>query len=155
MSLTDDSQQQVYTTPIQETLIYQLSRTYFELIPTFERFMGLSRARWHLISVLSDKECLSQAQLAQLLRVDGAAITRQVKQLEEDGLVLRRADPQDNRFTLVSLTSAGRELYNNLRERRQLLEQQVIAGLSKEEIEQLKQGLQRLRANIQAIQEQA
>lgn len=152
--MTDDSQQRHHANPIHDTLIYQIARTYFELLPPFERFMGLSRARWQIISVLSDKECLSQAQLAQLLRVDGAAITRQVKQLEEDGLVVRRADPQDNRFTLVSLSAEGRELYNNLRERRLVLEQEISAGMSKEEIEQLKRGLQHVQANIRALNKQ-
>jgi DNA-binding MarR family transcriptional regulator len=33
-----------------------------------------------------------------------------MKQLEEAGLVLRRVDPHDNRFTLVSLTPEGRQL---------------------------------------------
>src|SRR5689334_5493953 len=88
----------------EETLLQQITRTYYDILPAFERHMGMTRARWHLLKQLFSEDFLSQAALQQRAGVDGAAVTRQMKQLEEAGVVLRRVDPQDNRFTLVSLT---------------------------------------------------
>lgn len=134
------------------SLLQQISRTYFDLLIPFERYMGMSRARWHLLSVLSRAEELSQAQLSQQLRVDGAAVTRQVKQLEEDGLITRKADPQDNRFTLVALTQQGQALVERLRNRRDLFEEQATAGLEPEEVATVERCLAHIRDNIALFQ---
>ncbi len=134
------------------SLLQQLSRTYYDLLTPFERYMGMSRARWHMLSMLSRADQLSQAQLSQQLRVDAAAITRQVKQLEEDGLVTRKADPQDNRFTLVELTPHGHTLVEGLRNRRDLFEQQATAGLQPEEVATVERCLAHIRDNMAMFQ---
>src|SRR5918911_3140067 len=105
---------------LQDTLLQQITRTYYELLPAFERHIGVTRARWHLLKQLFSEAQLSQTALQQRAGVDGAAVTRQMKQLEEAGIVTRRVDPRDNRFTLVSLTPRGRQLVSGLLERRAL-----------------------------------
>ena len=96
---------------------------------------------------------LSQATLQQRLRVDGAAITRQVKQLEEEGLVLRRSDPQDNRFTLVDLTEIGRQLMASLAGKREAFEALMTAGIGEEDIALMRRCLQQIRDNVRALNE--
>ena len=137
--------------PPPETLLQQITRTYFELLPTFERHMGLTRARWHLLKLLFSEEQLSQTALQQRAGVDGAAVTRQMKQLEEAGVVARRVDPSDNRVTLVSLTPEGRQLVAGLMERRATFEAQTLAGIDPEEIAIMQRGLSRIRANLAAF----
>ncbi len=75
----------------------------------FQRRVGISEARLHVLGTLFLFGELSQAELQRRLDVDGAAVTRQVKQLEAEGLLSRRANPADNRFTLVTLTPEGKE----------------------------------------------
>src|SRR5690242_11655403 len=115
--------------PSEETLLQQITRTYYELLPAFEQHMGMTRARWHLLKQLFSEDSLSQTALQLRAGVDGAAVTRQMKQLEEARMVTRRVDPRDNRFTLVSLTPAGRQLVSGLIERRALFEARVMAGI--------------------------
>src|SRR5687767_11439348 len=91
-----------------DSILHHVGNTYHELTAAFERHMGMSRARWAILNRLSRQENLTQAALAQLLHVDAAAITRQVKQLEVEGLVTRWSAPEDNRFTVVALTVQGR-----------------------------------------------
>ena len=134
------------------SLLQQISRTYYDLLVPFERYMGMSRARWHMLSLLSRAEQLSQAQLSQQLRIDGAAVTRQVKQLQEDGLITRKADPQDNRFTLVALTPQGQTLVEGLRNRRDMFEERVTAGLEPDEVATVERCLAHIRDNIAIFQ---
>ena len=134
--------------PPEETLLQQITRTYYDILPAFERHMGMTRARWHLLKQLFSEEFLSQAALQQRAGVDGAAVTRQMKQLEEAGVVLRRVDPQDNRFTLVSLTPEGRRLVAGLMERRAIFEARAMAGIDADQIAVMQRGLRRIRANL-------
>ncbi|MFL5804020.1 MAG: MarR family winged helix-turn-helix transcriptional regulator [Roseiflexaceae bacterium] len=139
--------------PQSETLVQQIARTYYDLLPAFERHVGMSKSRWGVLILLHRKGELSQAHLQQRLYVDGAAITRQVKQLEEEGLVLRRADPHDNRYTLVVLSEAGRQLTASMVGRRESFEARVTDGISAEEIAILQRSLQRIRENLDALSE--
>jgi DNA-binding MarR family transcriptional regulator len=134
-----------------ETLVQQIARVYYEILPVFERYVGMSKARWSVLMLLWRAGELSQATMQQRLRVDGAAITRQVKQLEEEGLVLRRPDPHDNRFTLVDLTEVGRQLTASMAGKREAFEALVTAGISEEDIALMRRCLQRIRENVRAF----
>ena len=134
-----------------ETVIQQLAHTYHSLVPAFERYMGLSRARWQVLAQLAAEVTVSQAVLQQRLSVDGAAITRQVKQLEEEGLVTRRVAPHDNRFMLVSLTPAGLALVRRLLAQRDRFEALATAGLDDDELRILDRALARIQENLAAI----
>ena len=134
--------------PPEDSLLQQITRTYYELLPAFEQHMGVTRARWHLLKQLFSEDQLSQATLQQRAGVDGAAVTRQMKQLEEAGIVARRVDPRDNRFTLVALTPAGRQLVSRLLERRAVFEARVMAGIEPSQIAMMQRGLRQVRANL-------
>jgi DNA-binding MarR family transcriptional regulator len=139
--------------PPSETLVQQIARTYYDILPVFERYVGMSKARWGILMQLARAGELSQATLQQRLRVDGAAITRQVKQLEEEGLVLRRADPQDNRFTLVALTDTGQQLTASMAGKRESFEALVTAGIGDADIALMRRCLQHIRDNVRALTE--
>jgi len=135
----------------QETLLQQIAHTYHDLVAAFERHMGITRARWAILSRLWREETATQTLLAQRLRVDAAAITRQVKQLEREGLVVRWPDPQDNRFTVVSLTPSGRRFVEELRSARDAFEAVVTAGLSEDDVAAMRRSLDRIRENLRTL----
>lgn len=134
----------------QDGLLQQIIRACYELQPVFEQHMGMTRARWHLLKQLLADAPLSQTALQQRACMDGAAVSRQVKHLEEAGLVERRVDPHDNRITLVWLTAAGRELVGDLLERRACFEARATQGISAEELQITQRCLRRIRANLTA-----
>jgi DNA-binding MarR family transcriptional regulator len=147
------TEQPVALTPPAETLVQQIARVYYEILPVFERYVGMGKARWGILMLLWRVGELSQATLQQRLHVDGAAITRQVKQLEEEGLVLRRPDPQDNRFTLVDLTDTGRRLTASMAGKREAFEALVTAGMSEQDIALMRRCLDQIRDNVRALNE--
>jgi DNA-binding MarR family transcriptional regulator len=134
-----------------DSLLQHLSQTYHETVTAFERHMGMTRARWAILNRLSREEQMTQATLAQRLRVDAAAITRQVKQLEAEGLVTRWSHPEDNRFTLVALTPQGRSFVEELRSKRNAFEGIATTGLSEEDILHMRRCLVHMRHNVESL----
>ncbi len=88
--------------------IQQLGRTYRAVMAAFEVSIGYSLPRWRILLTLYQSGASSQKQLACMLRVDPAALTRQIKAIEQEGVIERHADAEDNRLTNVALTEAGR-----------------------------------------------
>jgi DNA-binding MarR family transcriptional regulator len=68
-----------------------------------------------LLQVLQDGEARSMAELARMARMDAAAVSRQVRTLEEQGLVARRPSPTHGRIVLIEPTEAGLAASRRLR----------------------------------------
>ncbi|MFD4358042.1 MarR family winged helix-turn-helix transcriptional regulator [Nocardia sp. NPDC058518] len=56
--------------------------------------------------------------LAEAVNSDASTVSRQVAQLVERGLVVRAADPDDGRATVLEVTDHGRETADRIRSRR-------------------------------------
>src|SRR5262249_40871431 len=91
---------------------------------------------------------ISQAELAQRLDMEGALLTRFVKRMEADGLLTRRVDPRDNRFTLVSLAPAGQAILEKMDRLGESFEAELLDGLSKDELASLVPMLKHIQANL-------
>ncbi len=128
-----------------ESLIQALTCAYHEVGVAFERETGMSRSRLHMLASLRSADEMTQSTLQELLGVDGAAITRQVKQLEVMGLVVRRPDPEDHRFTLVMLTPPGRKLADGAVRKRDTFEARLSTLLNAKDVQQLTKTLDKLR----------
>ncbi|GHO65782.1 hypothetical protein KSC_046740 [Ktedonobacter sp. SOSP1-52] len=134
-----------------ETLLVQFKRLYIDAMRVFERKLGMSQARILIMSELLHEREVSQAELQLRLGVDGAAITRQVKQLEREGYIARRANPNDNRVSLVSLTPRGRRELTDLVKARLEFEDRVLDGIDSETRKHLRQVLKHIHSNIRAL----
>jgi DNA-binding MarR family transcriptional regulator len=66
--------------------------------------------------------------LAELLGVDAPTVTRQVQQLEREGLVVRRADPEDHRSTRILLTDEGRGTLEHMMNARHVWFDHLLEG---------------------------
>lgn len=122
-------------------LILQLSRDQTRL---YERRVGMSQSRLMLLLELMQAGEISQAELVQRLGMEGTLVTRFVKQMEGSGLLTRRSDPSDNRFTLVTLTPAGQHIAQQMTDFTHTLEAQLLEGLSEEVIVTIRQGLEQV-----------
>lgn len=100
--------------------------------------VGLSLAKLAALKVLSDAgESLPLTQLAERLSCVKSNITQLVDRLEADGLVERRADPDDRRARLATLTAAGRTACDEGWRVQTSAEQHVLRKLSPAESRQL------------------
>ena len=91
-----------------------------------------------LLHLEKEGSLLRMSEIAQRLILSRGGTTKVVDRLEEMGLVERRADPDDRRATIVSITDAGR---NARAEARlvidSILEEMWAAHLTEEEAELL------------------
>lgn len=114
------------------------------------RAIGITRAQWRTLTVLSRNEGANQGQLAELLEVEPITLCRMVDRLAEAGHVERRRDPGDRRAWNIYLTDRSRPLLDRLR----LLGEQVVsdalAGVDPATQRVLTSSLDRIRANLTA-----
>jgi DNA-binding MarR family transcriptional regulator len=72
-----------------------------------------------VLSRLEREGPLGTSDLAQRERMRPQSMAETIKELENDGLVHREADPSDGRRMLIALTATGRELVRRERARRE------------------------------------
>jgi DNA-binding MarR family transcriptional regulator len=136
---------------LDDTLFGEVRLTVKTVLSAVQQCMGVSMVEHLLFTQLVAVKELSQAELQKRLGVDGAVVTRLVKQLEAKGLVVRRPDPNDNRFTLVSLTEKAYLLADEKLERRQKLAAVLMNGISNEDVECITRILAQIRQNAQDL----
>ncbi|MFD5569061.1 MarR family winged helix-turn-helix transcriptional regulator [Streptomyces cadmiisoli] len=94
------------------------------------RHAGLSRPEFDLLGALRRTgQELTPSELARETFSSGAAVTKRVKQLTEQGLVERRGDDRDRRVAHLRLTDAGRELVDAVLPEQLAYEAAVLSGL--------------------------
>ena len=135
----------------EEDLFYQVASVYAEARQAFLQSLGMSQARYHLLALLAEKGEIRHADLQQYLLLDGATITRLVKQFEAEGLVCRRLDPQDNRYTLASLTDGGRHVMAGIGEAHRVFVTRLLDGIPTEEQAVTVRVLKQVHANIRYV----
>ncbi|MET3141822.1 UNVERIFIED_ORG: DNA-binding MarR family transcriptional regulator [Arthrobacter sp. UYEF10] len=74
-------------------------------------------------------------QLAERLGVSAPVLSRHIADLEEQGYVIRRQDPDDGRAQLVALSPAGAEKLRKIEERRAATLQDYLSDWSQEDAE--------------------
>lgn len=136
---------------LQDTLFQELERAGSEARRAFNLSTGTNERRRQLLPLLLEHGEVSHDALKRHLCVDGATVTRLVKQLESEAAVKRRLDPNDNRFTLVSLTEEGQKMAAQLHEERRQFQRRLLAGVSREEQKTVIRVLEQVRRNLEPI----
>lgn len=133
-------------------LLREIIRTYQVLMAAFSREVGVPASRLMLLRLLALSEGdYGVMDLARKLGINAAAITRQVKELEREQLVLRRPDPKDGRRSYVSLSPKGLLLFEELHARSHELEQSLSSAISVEEMIAAAKVLVKLRTFIEGL----
>ncbi|MFI7699026.1 MarR family winged helix-turn-helix transcriptional regulator [Nonomuraea sp. NPDC049480] len=104
--------------------------------------LGLSPSQARALRVLADagpERPLRMVRLAEELRIVPRSLTPVVDALEEAGLVRRQTDPGNRRSTLVVITPEGRAAADRARDARREAGEDLFAGLSEEQREQLRE----------------
>ncbi|GAF35550.1 MarR family winged helix-turn-helix transcriptional regulator [Lentilactobacillus farraginis] len=95
------------------------------------------RGQHRVLHVLAKEGTLIQSQLAEILDIRPSSLTELLSKLEDRGLISRTPDENDKRVTNVTLTDAGKKAIENESGTSDKLTDDIFAGLSDEEIEQL------------------
>jgi MarR family transcriptional regulator, transcriptional regulator for hemolysin len=83
------------------------------------------------------------------------SVTRLIKEFEAEGMVGRRIDPADNRYTLARLTPAGERATADLERSHQAYQVRLLDGITPQEQEIMLRALRRLCTNVAHIEHDA
>jgi MarR family 2-MHQ and catechol resistance regulon transcriptional repressor len=76
---------------------------------------GLTAAQYNVLNVIAARaDGLSQQELSEVLVVDRSNVTGLIDRMEKSGWVKRADDPDDRRAYRVTLTAAGRRLFQKV-----------------------------------------
>ncbi|HEX9128161.1 MAG TPA: MarR family transcriptional regulator [Gemmatimonadaceae bacterium] len=106
---------------------------------------GLSAPRLSALSVVVFGGPLTLGELARAEQVKPPTMTRIVTGLEREGLVKRKGDPHDRRLTHIEATSKGQKVLTAGRARRVKKLAAAVSRMEKEELAELRRGVQLLR----------
>ena len=112
------------------------------------RQYGMTRAQWAVLFRLDRCEGLKQSELAELLDLQPITLTRLLDRLAENGLIERRADPNDRRANRLFLTPAARQMIERLAGLSEEMMTTVLEGIDPVSTERLLRDLQALRENL-------
>ena len=117
---------------------------------------GLTRAKWAVLARLDRFEGLKQNELAEMLDLQPISLTRLLDGLSENGLIERRACPDDRRAKRLFLTPAARPLLDRLSDLGEELMSTALAGLDRSETTALLASLTAIKENLrQAVQKKS
>jgi DNA-binding MarR family transcriptional regulator len=112
----------------------------------------LTGEQWTLLSVLWEKEGVSQVDLARRVGKDRHTITRMLEVMEKHGWVRRKADSEDRRCRRVFLTPVGKDLQPVLTPITQEYTDRAFAALNSEELAELERLHQRLLDHLERLE---
>ncbi|MGW0708478.1 MarR family winged helix-turn-helix transcriptional regulator [Streptomyces sp. NPDC002643] len=102
-----------------------------------EAGLSLDRASMWILRNLAEGEPTRPGMLAVRLSVEASHVTRQLRQLENAGHVIRVPDPDDRRAQLVQVTEAGLAASERIREASRRGIGTVLSGWSHDDLRQL------------------
>ncbi len=125
--------------------------------PYFARY-GISGAQWGLLRTLHRAEqtgspALRMSELSERLIIRPASVTGVIDRLSRDGLVKRESLSSDLRVKQIQLTPKGRDLVNRILVGHEAQIANVLAGLGRDEQNELQRLLVRLGQHLQGLAE--
>ena len=95
-------------------LLGQANHALYKDFDIHVRAAGLTSIEWRVLATLHDGEPLTISQLAHEVLSKQPTVTKLVQRMNEQGWVALKADPIDQRRTMVAATTAGKRLVRPL-----------------------------------------
>ncbi len=115
------------------------------------RNCGLFNGHPPILFRLHEQPGLTVKELAAAMLVSPAAVCTSLKRMESVGLIHREADENDRRVVRFYLTERGCETHQRCFEGRSYLQSRQFAGMSDDELCELKRLLDKMSANLGAV----
>lgn len=112
-----------------------------------EGVMSQDSARLIMRALIRGDGC-SQLELVKQTHLKAPTVSVTLRRMEEEGLVERRQNELDMRAVRVFLTEKGKAHNREIRERLNALDEELMKGFDEDEVESLRQMLERMRDNI-------
>jgi DNA-binding MarR family transcriptional regulator len=111
------------------------------MVTAIERETGVAGLKWFILTRLALEDGRSQGEVSRYYEMDPSRVTRTAQAMENEGLIRRERDPDDNRVVRMYLTDGGRELLEKRPALNEKLHGRINAVLDEEELEELRRML--------------
>jgi len=129
-----------------------LSNTVSSMIATaYNKRFGLSIPQWRVIAVLGRFPGLSAVEVAERTLMDKVAVSRAVTKLINTGRINRQFADADRRRSILHLSEEGRQVHDEIAPLALKFEEDLLHGLSEDEIQTLRVIMERLLARARLI----
>jgi DNA-binding MarR family transcriptional regulator len=125
-------------------LLGQANHALYMEFDTHVRAAGLSSIEWRVLATLHDGEPLTVSQLAREVLAKQPTVTKLAQRMSDQGWVTLKADPSDQRRTMVAATAAGRRVVRPLVSRARAHESATLSALAASERTALKRLLEKI-----------
>jgi len=133
------------------TAVHRLARRLNQWYDRQLADLDISTGEWAVLSELArigDSDALTPSQLAAAAHVAPSSMTHRLDRMLERGLISREPDPGNRTRVLVRMSDAGWELYAATIRESNVVEADLIAGLTADQIDQLAVLLERVIAGL-------
>jgi len=140
---------------LEDFLPYQLailSHTVSSLIArVYDKRFGLTIPEWRVIAIVGRFPGLSAVEVAERTMLDKVAVSRAVTKLIKAGRIDREFADADRRRSILTLSEHGRKVHDEIAPLAMGMENDLLHGLSDEQISMLNTVIERLLARARLI----
>lgn len=117
----------------------------------YRKRFGVGVVEWRMLSMLAVENGITANRISQVIGLDKAAVSRALHQLSKTGHVEFVTDSSDARRQIVSLTTTGWKLHDQILEIALQREQILLDGLSSKDKETLIRLLRHLHGRVEYL----
>ena len=129
-------------------LIHDVARLLRVLYDRQMASIGLTRSQWWLLTYLFFKDGINQSELAILMDMEKAPLSRLLDRMEKKGWVIRKNESKDRRTKNIYLTESIKPLISSMREKAAEYRRESLSILTDKERNKLKAILQILKQDL-------
>lgn len=127
-------------------VLYETAAAWRNLLDKRLKPLGLSQAKWRALLLLSITKCpLTQIQLAKKLGLEAPTVVGLIDRLTKEGWVIRQDATHDRRVKVICLTEKATLTIGQIKSTADELSQELLAPLSKAELEACIATLQKIK----------
>jgi DNA-binding MarR family transcriptional regulator len=117
----------------------------------YDRNFGLTIPEWRVIAILGRFPGLSAVEVADRTMMDKVAVSRAVTKLIKSGRIDREFADSDRRRSILTLSAEGRKVHDEIAPLALGIEEDLLHGISEEDIATLNRAIERLLARARFI----
>ena len=129
-------------------LIHDVARLLRVLYDRQMASIGLTRSQWWLLTYLFFKDGINQSELAILMDMEKAPLSRLLDRMEKKGWVIRKNENKDRRTKNIYLSESIKPLISSMRDKAAEYRSESLSILTDKELNKLKDILQILKKDL-------
>ena len=129
-------------------LIHDVARLLRVLYDRQMASIGLTRSQWWLLTYLFFKDGINQSELAILMDMEKAPLSRLLDRMEKKGWVIRKNENKDRRTKNIYLSESIKPLISSMRDKAAEYRSESLSILTDKERNKLKDILQILKKDL-------